>query len=560
MKDVAKTPYLWKRDGVWYFKRRVPAHLVDRAKTPVVKYSLETSDLAEAKRRLRDAIRRADAWFDGLEAGEVSPPPDGKSNLSAPRRITVDELLEHARVIVEEESERHERKLMSNPATNDEEKANRLDGVIAAVTVARHHEHPEHEIEVDKLAGKIAARAGGTPNDADLLSVAARALTELARRQEAHVLGDFDTVTFDKRFAPRPPGAKPKVGGMSFRQLGDAYVAFKKTGKWADTTEADMQRVRTLVHRVIDPDKPAREIGIEDVRKVRDAVATMPVGTLRTKKAKKDAPPPKTLSPATQEKNFRFFKAILKWGVDEGHLDAMPGAGVKLAPAQDAGEPQRAPYSPDQLRTIFASPLFTGVARVALTGRHEPGPKVVRDGWHWVPLIGAYTGMRAGEIVQLLTADVKTEGGITFFDVSKGGDKRLKTGGSARRIPVPRVLLDLRFADVVAKADPKGRLFPEIRMGEGNGNSAVFTQFWTRYGRAVGFHTPTTVFHSFRHNFTDALREAEVPDFIQHVLTGHKTGGVHEGYGAGPSLAKLKEAIDKVVYPTVDLSKIGKKA
>jgi integrase len=120
-------------------------------------------------------------------------------------------------------------------------------------------------------------------------------------------------------------------------------------------------------------------------------------------------------------------------------------------------------------------------------------------------------------------------------------------------------LLDLGFADVVAKADPKGRLFPEIRMGEGNGNSAVFTQFWTRYGRAVGFHTPRTVFHSFRHNFTDALREAEVPDFIQHVLTGHKTGSVHEGYGAGPSLAKLKEAIDKVVYPTVDLSKIGRK-
>lgn len=265
MKDVAKTPYLWKRDGVWYFKRRVPAHLVDRAKTPVVKYSLETSDLAEAKRRLRDAIRRADAWFDDLEAGEAGPPPDGKSNLSAPRRITVDELLEHARVIVEEESGRHERKLMSNPALNAEAKANRLDGVGYVVTVAKNPDHPEHEIEVDKLAGRIAARAGGTPNDADLLSVAARALTELARRQEAQVLGDFDTVTFDKRFAPLPPGAKSKVGGMSFRQLGDAYVAFKKTGKWADTTEADMERVRTLVHRVIDADKPAREISIEDV-------------------------------------------------------------------------------------------------------------------------------------------------------------------------------------------------------------------------------------------------------------------------------------------------------
>ena len=565
MKDVAKTPYLWKRDGVWYFKRRVPAHLVDRAKTPVVKYSLETSDLAEAKRRLRDAIRRADAWFDGLEAGGANPPPDGKSNLSAPRRITVDELLEHARVIVEEESARHERKLMSDPTTNDEEKANRLDSVGYAVTVANNPTHPEHEIEVDKLAGRIAARAGGTPNDTDLLSVAARALTELARRQEAHALGDFDTVSFDKRFAPLPPGAKPKVGGMSFRQLFDAYIAFKKTGKWAETTEGDMKRVWTIATRVIDPDKLAREVDITDVRAVRDLILTMPVGTIRPKKAKSDAPPPKQLAPGTQEKYFRFFKAVLRWGADEGHLDAAPGSGVKLGSGFKKGQTPKKPYSPGQLKAIFSSALYTGCASAAKNARHKPGDKIIKDGWYWLPLIALFTGMRIGEIVQLLASDVKTEVGITYFDITKGSDeedefKRIKNAGSERKMPIPQVLFDLGFGDVIAKAPKSGRLFPEIPIAEGKHPSRTATQWWTRYGRGAGFYHKTTTFHSFRHAFTDAMRDAEILDYVQHALTGHTEGTAHDGYGEGVSIRRLKEAVDKVHYPSIDLSKIGKKA
>jgi integrase len=566
MNTVADTFHLWQRGQAYYFRRKVPKHLVERAKTPVVQYSLGTTDKTEAKKRARIEDVKFDRWLADVEAGRGAPCVAGASNLSAPRRISVAEWTAYVREYVSEQDVLRRtrcRDRVPDPENDisDEDVIEKLRYEQSAIRKAMDgFRQPDAERWISQAVTEVSKRVGAEidlPMPFGLYNFIGRGLQEIARRQEARFTQGYSPEFYDPDFAPRAPGATTKVGGMSFRQLGDAYVAFKKTGKWADTTEADMQRVRTLVYRVIDADKPARDISIDDVRKVRDAIATMPVGTLRPKKAKKGAEPPKALSFATQEKNFRFFKAILKWGVDEGHLDTMPGAGVKLAPAQDAGEAGRDPYSPNQLRVIFASPLFTGVARVALTARHEPGPKIIRDGWYWVPLIGVYTGMRAGEIVQLLTADVKTEGGITFFDVSKGGSKRLKTSGSARRIPVPQVLLDLGFAGVVAEADPKGRLFPEIRMGEGNGNSAVFTQFWTRYGRSVGFHTPKTVFHSFRHNFTDALREAEVPDFIQHVLTGHKSGSVHEGYGAGPSLAKLKEAIDKVVYPTIDIKGLG---
>lgn len=41
----------------------------------------------------------------------------------------------------------------------------------------------------------------------------------------------------------------------------------------------------------------------------------------------------------------------------------------------------------------------------------------------WVPLIGLFTGMRLGEIIQLRVADVKTTDGIVYFDVSSTLDE-----------------------------------------------------------------------------------------------------------------------------------------
>lgn len=560
MKDVASNHHLLKRGNRWYFRRRVPTHLVDKAGTPVIQYSLDTSDKAEARRRARIEDLKADKWFDELEAGTAVAASD-RSNLTAPRRVSLDELVEHARDLVDKEDQRRARRLLVDPPDDEDQRRDMLEDVGTERTIIQTPTHPDRQRLVETTAAKIADRAGIDLSEqpATLLAVAARALTELARRQEARLEQDHSTPSFDTMFAPRPAGSEPKVGGMSFRQLGDAYVKFKKTGKWADTTEGDMARVRVIVHRVIDADKPARLIDIEDVRKVRDAIATMPTGTIRPKKTK-GAEATKPLSAATQEKYFRFFKSILKWGVDEGRLEAMPGAGIKLASAPKSAEPGRVPYSAAQLQTIFTSPLFTGCESATLTRRHLPGAKVIKDGWYWLPLVALYTGMRIGEVVQLLTSDVKTEGGITYFHIAKteGDGKRLKTASSTRRIPVPQVLFDLGLGKVIDK-HKTGRLFPEIPMPTGTHPSRTATQWWTRYGRAAGFHAPKTTFHSFRHCFVDALRDAEVPDFIAKVLTGHKDGSVHEGYGSGPSLATLKAAIDKVAFSAIDVAKLAAK-
>lgn len=66
---------------------------------------------------------------------------------------------------------------------------------------------------------------------------------------------------------------------------------------------------------------------------------------------------------------------------------------------------------------MFQAPIYTVCQSV---GRwRKPGSFVPRQSAiFWVPLIGLFSGMRLGEIIQLRVADVKTLAGISYFDVT----------------------------------------------------------------------------------------------------------------------------------------------
>lgn len=53
--------------------------------------------------------------------------------------------------------------------------------------------------------------------------------------------------------------------------------------------------------------------------------------------------------------------------------------------------------------------------------------------------------------------------------------------------------------------------------------------------------------HSFRHTLTDRLRDAGVPKDVREQIGGWKSQGVSEDYGQGFTLAKLHEAMLKIV-------------
>ena len=66
--------------------------------------------------------------------------------------------------------------------------------------------------------------------------------------------------------------------------------------------------------------------------------------------------------------------------------------------------------------------------------------------------------------------------------------------------------------------------------------------------RDVGAKTPKTAFHSFRHNFKDALITAGVPESHARTLMGHADGGVHSLYGTGIPIKLLNTELQKIHY------------
>jgi integrase len=185
---------------------------------------------------------------------------------------------------------------------------------------------------------------------------------------------------------------------------------------------------------------------------------------------------------------------------------------------------------------------------------------LVKDGNFWIPLIGIYSGMRLGEIVQLLVLDLTAEEGAWYFNIDEreGETKRFKTASSRRRVPVHTELIKLGLLSYRAarhESEPQGRLFPDILPGKDGYASHNFSKSFGRYLKQVGVKTPKTSFHSFRHNFKDALDFAGVEESRRRALMGHADGSTHAGYGSRLPVAALASDVNKIAY-SIDLSKL----
>ncbi len=59
-------------------------------------------------------------------------------------------------------------------------------------------------------------------------------------------------------------------------------------------------------------------------------------------------------------------------------------------------------------------------------------------------------------------------------------------------------------------------------------------------------------FHSFRHTFKRACRDAQISEEVHDALTGHKgPASVGRSYGRGMSVTTMAEALAHVSYPTI---------
>ncbi len=111
----------------------------------------------------------------------------------------------------------------------------------------------------------------------------------------------------------------------------------------------------------------------------------------------------------------------------------------------------------------------------------------------------------------------------------------------------------LAFAEA-QRAAGHARLFPELKHDVRGHHADAFSKWFARSLRRSGAKQPRTSFHSFRHNFRDALREADVGREATLALGGWAGQGVADQvYGSGLRPRTLAAEVAKVTYD-LDLS------
>jgi integrase len=239
------------------------------------------------------------------------------------------------------------------------------------------------------------------------------------------------------------------------------------------------------------------------------------------------------LAPASKTKQIGFLKSLLIYAADSLMIPVNPLDGLKADAGKKSASKQREAFSGDDLSALFAAEE-TGTER-----------------W-WIMRLALFTGMRVGEIVQLTAKDVFQSGDAWFISINSEDGKALKTSSSRRIVPVHRQLVADGFSSFVPA---EGRLFPSINSAPGRAVGAVFSQWFTLYKRACGISSDTKVFHSFRHSFKAAAREARIPEDICDAITGHANPNIGRQYGnkigrrdATEFLAMLKQEIDRIEF------------
>jgi len=263
------------------------------------------------------------------------------------------------------------------------------------------------------------------------------------------------------------------------------------------------------------------------------------------------------LEPPTVEKRLTFLNAIYNAGRKPLQLPSdSPFSGVEV-PQPRNKKPRRLPLDTDDLKKIFSCPLYSDGKRP----RGGAGEAAV-----WLPILGLFTGARLEELALLRIQDIGCHEGVLYYDItdledeegipSDGSARRLKNVSSRRRVPVhPEVVRAgfMRYLESLRAAKATW-VFPGLNPDCKGKRSGNWSKWWGRYRRAeVGIQGRLKPFHSFRHSFRDACREAEVPEEPTEALMGHESDKTGRGYGSGYSLKALDRFMRRISYPGVDI-------
>lgn len=255
------------------------------------------------------------------------------------------------------------------------------------------------------------------------------------------------------------------------------------------------------------------------------------------------------------------LRQIYNWHRQAGSGLDNPFAGIaSRKPRRRDPDDERRDFSIPELKRLFALPMFVGAMGPKWKPLYKPGPVRISDHRFWLPLICLFSGLRLNEACGLAIADVKSEGGVLYFHVRDEMEgQSLKGSASRRKVPLHHQLIELGLPQHVARMKAAGadRLFTELKLDVNGYYSDAPSKFFATVIARIVDEDPdepgNLVFHSTRHTATSRLRAADVRKDVAEEIIGHESMDTHSGYGK-VDIPTLKAAVDKIVYPGLDLS------
>ena len=422
---------------------------------------------------------------------------------------------------------------------------------------------------VRAAARTLAEQAGlslpeGSPSLDHLYRMLMRAFVELHEAAFAHLSGEAHYQPRDVAMAlataeltspaPIERGAAPS---KTVENLIEAYEA-DKAASWSGSSKKAVVPVFRVLRDVF-AGRELASITRDDARRAVKLLEGLPTQLGRRKeligltprqavdKAQELSLP--TLAPKTINDGYLLHIAsMFNWARKEQWVSSNPFEGLRVFDPVDDAE-RRDPFTVEQLNALFRGRPWQGPWRA---GARAPGA-------FWVPLLCLFHGLRNGEAAGLRVQDVGEEDELPVLYIRPYGEKRLKTKEARGTLPVHPELLRLGFLRFVAERKEAGAdlLFPE---GTTNSRGQVAAKLGERFSahvKALGLIGRKLGMHSFRHNFEDRLRAAELPERTALALARRTEAGSSSVYGKGLSARQKTEALAKVRYPGLDLSHLG---
>lgn len=267
------------------------------------------------------------------------------------------------------------------------------------------------------------------------------------------------------------------------------------------------------------------------------------------------------LSVPTVNKYMYWYTALFEFGVKRKYLKENPFIELKIADDRNP-EDEKDPFSTEDLSRLFNSPLYNHrdfqkeFKRIHRSGKNR----------FWLPILGLYTGMRLSEICSLRTSDFVIDMDINCIRVNKKQKgKSVKSKAGYRLVPMHPVLKKLGLLSFVEELTRKkqNRLFPKLPeskiMGSGHKFTSFFRTIVLKFLILYFNEGDKKSFHSFRHNFSTALKYSGADMMMIDEITGH-TGGLRtesKRYSKFYTTTHKYEALSKLKYE-IDIYKILK--